>query len=204
MQSLYLSKLTNGNNRIDKTRARTSTRNVEEETIPFEYSRKLTSIQRSLYAYILSLLPNRSDAEDILQETNLILCKKAKEYNPDGHFQGWAFRIARYQIMAHMTKYRRSKIHFSNELAEAMAEEDFDSTSLNVTQKALQLCYDLLPKHMQSIARLRFKEEKTLKDISSLVNRPIGSVSATLHRIRRNLLNCVHQKIPRVEAEMDM
>ncbi|MDG1139181.1 MAG: sigma-70 family RNA polymerase sigma factor [Opitutales bacterium] len=176
---------------------------MEENTIPFEYSHKLTAIQRSLYAYILSLLPNRSDAEDILQETNLILCKKAKEYKADGHFQGWAFRIARYQIMAHMTKSRRSKIHFSNELVDAMAEEDFDSTNLNITQKALQICYDLLPKHMQLIARLRFKEEKTLRDISSLVNRPLGSVSATLHRIRQNLVNCVQQKTPGVEAEMD-
>ena len=87
---------------------------MDDQSIPFEYSRKLTAIQRSLYAYILSLLPNRSDAEDILQETNLILCKKAKDYDPDGHFQGWAFRIARFQIMAHMTKARRSKISFSN------------------------------------------------------------------------------------------
>ena len=61
--------------------------------------------------------------------------------------------------MAHMTKTRRSKISFSNELVDAMAEEDFDSTGLQVTQRALQVCYDLLPKHMRSIARLRFKEE---------------------------------------------
>lgn len=176
---------------------------MEDESVPFEYSRKLTAIQRSLYAYILSMLPNRSDAEDILQETNLILCRKANEYDPEGHFQGWAFRIARFQIMAHMTKARRSKIHFSNELVDAMTEEDFDAKTLNVTQRALQICYDLLPKHMRSIARLRFKDEKNLREISALVNRPLGSVSATLHRIRQNLAQCVRQKIPAVEAEMD-
>ena len=176
---------------------------VEEDLIPFEYSRKLTAIQRSLYAYILSLLPNRTDAEDILQETNLILCKKASEYDPTKHFQGWAFRIARYQIMAHITKQKRSKISFSNELVDAMTEEDFDTRKLNVCQKALQICYELLPQHMQSIARLRFKEEKNLKEISVIVNRPMGSISATLHRIRQNLLNCVSQKMPIVESEMD-
>ena len=176
---------------------------MDDQSIPFEYSRKLTAIQRSLYAYILSLLPNRSDAEDILQETNLILCKKAKDYDPEGHFQGWAFRIARFQIMAHMTKTRRSKISFSNELVDAMAEEDFDSTGLQVTQRALQVCYDLLPRHMRSIARLRFKEEKPLKDISELVHRPLGSISATLHRIRQNLATCVKQKMPIIEAEMN-
>ena len=66
-------------------------------------------MQRPLYAYILTLLPNRSEAEDILQETNLILCRKAGEYNPEGHFQGWAFNIARYQVMGHISKFKRSK-----------------------------------------------------------------------------------------------
>ena len=153
---------------------------MDSPPIPFEYSRKLTAIQRPLYAYILSLLPNRSDAEDILQETNLILCRKADEYDPNKHFQGWAFRIARYQIMAHMTKAKRSKISFSNELVDAMAEEDFDASTIQVTQRALQICYDLLPKHMRAIARLRFKDEKNLKDsvvlcyigISTTKNKP--------------------------------
>jgi hypothetical protein len=36
-----------------------------------------------------------------------------------------------------------------------------------------------------------------------LVNRPLGSVSATLHRIRQNLATCVKQKMPIIEAEMD-
>ena len=176
---------------------------MKDDPIPFEYSRKLASIQRSLYAYILSILPHRADAEDILQETNLILCKKAKEYDPDGHFQGWAFRIARYQVMAHMTKSRRSKIHFSNELVDAMSEEDFDHQSVQLTQRALQLCYDLLPDHMKEIARLRFKEENNLKQISKAVGRPLGSISATLHRIRQKLMSCVQQKLPVLESEMD-
>ena len=55
---------------------------MSDSPISFEFSQNLTSIQKSLYGYILSLLPNRSDAEDVLQETNLILCKKATEFDP--------------------------------------------------------------------------------------------------------------------------
>ena len=51
-------------------------------SVPIEYSQMITRIQKSLYAFILSLLPNRNEAEDILQETNLILCKKANEFDP--------------------------------------------------------------------------------------------------------------------------
>ena len=62
------------------------------------------------------MVPNRSEAEDILQETNLILCQKANEYDPSGHFQGWAFKIARFQVMKHMTKVKRSKLNLAMNL----------------------------------------------------------------------------------------
>ena len=177
---------------------------VTEDLVPFDFSRKLTALQRSLYAYILTLLPNRTDAEDVLQETNLILCRKANEYDPEGHFQGWAFQIARYQVMAHITKSKRNRLQFSTDIIETLAAEQIDTKKLALSQKALQLCYDLLPEHMKQIARLRFREESHLKYIALKVGRPIGSVSATLHRIRINLTNCVRKKLPLVEAENDL
>lgn len=177
---------------------------MSDDLVPFDFSRKLSGLQRSLYAYILTLLPNRTDAEDVLQDTNLILCRKASEYDPKGHFQGWAFQIARYQVMAHITKSKRSRLQFSNEIIEALAAEELDTKRIALNQKALQLCYDLLPDHMKRIAQLRFREDSQLKDIAKKVGRPLGSVSATLHRIRINLMECVHRKIPLVEAENDV
>ena len=114
---------------------------VTEDLVPFDFSRKLTALQRSLYAYILTLLPNRTDAEDVLQETNLILCRKANEYDPEGHFQGWAFQIARYQVMAHITKSKRNRLQFSTDIIETLAAEQIDTKKLALSQKALQLCY---------------------------------------------------------------
>ena len=176
---------------------------MEEEPIPFDFSRKLTALQRPLYAYILTLLPYRTEAEDVLQETNLILCRKASQYDPEGHFQGWAFNIARYQVMGHISKFKRSKLYFSPDLIENLAEESVDLKQMDLSRKALQICYELLPKHMKTMAQLRFREDKSLIEISKTLKRPMGSVSATLHRIRINLTACVKDKIPAIEAEMD-
>ena len=103
---------------------------MSDDLVPFDFSRKLTALQRSLYAYILTLLPNRADAEDVLQETNLILCRKANEYDPKGHFQGWAFQIARYQVMAQITKTKRNRLQFSTEIVETLAAEEIDAKVL--------------------------------------------------------------------------
>jgi len=176
---------------------------LKEDLVPFDFSQKLTALQKPLYAYILSLLPNKTEAEDVLQETNLILCKKSNEYDPEGHFQGWAFNIARFQVMGHISKFKRSKLCFSPELVETLAEEVIDLKDLDLSRKALQICYELLPKHMKPIATLRFREDKSLLEISKKLKRPMGSVSATLYRIRINLINCVKKRMPSLEAELD-
>jgi len=174
---------------------------VSSESISFEFSQKLVGLQKPLYAFILSLIHHRSDAEDVLQETNLILCKKSEEYDPAGNFQSWAFRIARFQVMGHLTKKRRSKICFSNELVDALAEEDLDVRKFQLMQKALQICFQKLPDHLKEIAHLRFKEESPLKSISKKLKRPVGSISASLFRIRENLTKCVRYKA--IQMEMD-
>ena len=177
---------------------------VTENSVSFEFSQKLVGVQKNLYAFILSLLPNRSDAEDALQETNLILCQKSKEYDPEGNFRSWAFNIARFQVLGHLTKKKRSKIYFSNELVETLASEEFDGRTHQLTQRALQICYELLPDHMREISRLRFKEDLSMKEISKRIQRPIGAISGTLFRIRQNLVQCVRIKLPKLEAESEL
>ena len=109
------------------------------------------------------MIPNKSEAEDILQETNLILCQKAGEYDPNKHL-GWAFKIARFQMMKHLTNSKRNKIQFSTDLFEEVASEELTLGKYKLLE-SLSICYGL-PKSMQSIAKMRFKEEPSLKIIS--------------------------------------
>ena len=46
----------------------------------FPLLRELTNHQNSIYAYIFSLVPKREIAQEILQETNLVICEKADQF----------------------------------------------------------------------------------------------------------------------------
>ena len=46
----------------------------------FEFVQLLTTHQSRMFAYILSLLGNRTQAEDVMQETNAVLWRKAHEF----------------------------------------------------------------------------------------------------------------------------
>ena len=51
--------------------------------------------QRELYAFILSMLPNLTEADDVLQETNMVLWRKREEFEPGTNFGAWARTVAR-------------------------------------------------------------------------------------------------------------
>lgn len=54
----------------------------------------MTRHQRQIFAYIYTLVPDRHDAEDLLQETSLVICEKFDEFRPGSDFVAWACQIA--------------------------------------------------------------------------------------------------------------
>ena len=61
--------------------------------------------QRRIFAYIHTLVPSRSDAEDILQETSLTICEKFKDFEIGTNFYSWACQIAYWKVKAARKKY---------------------------------------------------------------------------------------------------
>ena len=60
-----------------------------------EFARLVDEHQGRLKGYILSLVFDPHAASDILQETNLILCRKADKFEAGTNFRAWAFRVAK-------------------------------------------------------------------------------------------------------------
>ena len=75
----------------------------------------VTGAQRALHAFILKLVPSLADADNILQETNLVLWSKQGEFRLGTDFLAWAFRIARYQVMAYRKRQSLDRLVFGEE-----------------------------------------------------------------------------------------
>ena len=74
--------------------------------------------QRQIFSFIYSLAPDRHDAEDLLQETSLVICEKFGEFKPGTNFLAWACQIALWRVRAARQKFARSKIMFDDEVLE--------------------------------------------------------------------------------------
>src|SRR3954468_11174561 len=77
--------------------------------------------ERRLYAYVLTLLPNRADADDVLQEASLVMWDKFDPDRPPDDFTAWGCRIAYFKVLDAYKRSHRSRVRFSQEMLERVA-----------------------------------------------------------------------------------
>ena len=58
-----------------------------------EFLRLLLQHERRIRAYILALVPNWADADDLYQETTVRLWEQFADYNPEKEFGAWACTV---------------------------------------------------------------------------------------------------------------
>ncbi len=62
-----------------------------------EFAENLRRSRPQLFAFIYSLVRDFDDAEDLYQQTSLILWKKYDQYLPTKSFGAWACGVARFE-----------------------------------------------------------------------------------------------------------
>src|SRR5690242_1235587 len=72
--------------------------------------------QDMLYGYIVSILPNWADADEVFQETSVILWEKRASYDCDRSFIAWAYGIARNVALRFVRKNRAAGATLNPEL----------------------------------------------------------------------------------------
>src|SRR5437764_15436959 len=82
----------------------------------------MTRHQRQIFSYIYVLVPNRADAEDLLQETSLLICEKFHEFKEGTDFVAWASQIAYWRVRYSRQKFARSKVVFDQEIVDVLAQ----------------------------------------------------------------------------------
>lgn len=83
-----------------------------------EFVSLLTQHQRVLLAFILGLVPDRNDAEDIRQRTNIMLWRKREDFQSGTSFCSWAFSVARWEAKGFLRERgRKSWLVYDDDVA---------------------------------------------------------------------------------------
>ncbi len=154
---------------------------------------QIATCQDRLFAYILTLVPRRDVARDILQETNLVLWRRRGEFTLGTSFMAWASKVAFFQVLA----YRRDKgrdrhLFLSEELMTQLASEvQEEQDVLDDGRRALQGCLGKLAEKQRWLIAQRYRSENSIKVIAEMTGQSAGAVATAVYRIRNVLRDCV-------------
>lgn len=182
---------------MPETSRQTSTPASGNQTAPSEeFVRLFTQSQRPLYLFILPLVHTAADADEVLQETNVVMLSKWTQFEPGTNFLAWCRAIARLEVF----RFRRSRHHrmylLGDDVAELLADEmEEQASDLEQRRDALAECISKLRAPDQELIRRRYSVGSTGDNVAQQLGRPANSVYQSLGRIRRVLLECIRRRM---------
>jgi RNA polymerase sigma-70 factor (ECF subfamily) len=151
--------------------------------------------QARIYGFISSLVLNRADAEDLLQETGLVIFSRAGDYQPGTNFMAWACQIAHNKVLNHRTRQSRSPLRFGDAFISALAEYQLGRLDDNADQHAaLARCLEKLPARDHALVQQCYYAGTTIKQVAIKLDRPPNVIYKRLKQIREQLRNCIQEE----------
>jgi RNA polymerase sigma-70 factor, ECF subfamily len=152
--------------------------------------------QNRIYRFIMTLVPNRTDADDLFQQTSLTLWKTWARYDARQDFVKWACGIAHNEVRNYLRKARGSKVLLSNEMLERLAELRLEhDDELEERGRALACCVDKLPSNDRELLEHYYSRGETIKSVADVGGRSRNVLYKSMRRIRAALLMCVTQTL---------
>ncbi len=161
-----------------------------------EFVRLLNAGHRRLLGYLVSLLANRHDAEDVLQRASVTLWRKFETFDPGTEFLAWASTVAFYEAKNFQRAAARSRLHFSDELLHTLAAERVpDLAQTDARHAALGHCLAKLDESSQRLVEAAYFEEGSVLALAEQLGRAPQTLYNKLNIIRRTLADCVTRRL---------
>ena len=157
--------------------------------------------EKKLLNYIVRISGIRhEEAEDVLQEVFIKIYENLNDFDADLKFSSWAYRIAHnITISYHRKKQARPQSIFldpennflENIASELNLEKEVD---LGFLRENINRILNNLKPEYREILVLKFLEQKSYKEISDILRKPIGTVGTLVNRAKKQFREEVRKK----------
>jgi RNA polymerase sigma-70 factor (ECF subfamily) len=154
-----------------------------------------------LTRYIMRISAStREDAEDLLQEIFVKVYRNLNSFDADLKFSSWIYRIAHNQVISQWRKMKSRP-----QVIKFEADEDFlkfiageEDLALDTERKfaaaEVRALLEELDKKYKEVLVLKFLEGKDYKEISDILEKPLGTVATLINRAKKQFAKIISQK----------
>jgi RNA polymerase sigma-70 factor (ECF subfamily) len=162
--------------------------------------------QNRLYRYLLRLVRQPAEAEDLFQQTWLRLAERIRQYDSSRSFEAWLFTLARNLAIDHLRRIRPESLdepisgdpQGETAVARLASNERPPIEGIFEQERAGRLAgaVDTLPVVYREVLTLRFEEEMKLEEIAQVLGAPLSTVKSRLRRSLDQLRDCLEMRYP--------
>lgn len=168
------------------------------------FARLLERYRSPVYGLCYRMTRNAEDARDLAQEVFIKVFSLLDRYDETYAFSSWLFRIATNHCIDHL---RRNRLRFlplemqagpSGEEMELPLPDPGPRPDRLLEQKEamerLEEVIASLPPHYRIITLLRHDEELSYEEIATILDLPLGTVKARIHRARNMIMQILRDR----------
>lgn len=161
------------------------------------FVRQLMIHRKRIYAFILMLVGNSSDADDIMQETAALMWEKYQQSATEdiSNFAALGIRIAHFKVLE-FRKKQYKKLQFNSELFDSVLggavtfEEKVDDRF-----EAMKKCLSKLDAKSRLLIQMRHQKGQTIKRIAEAIKMPQHTAYKCIAQIHDMLVRCVRRTL---------
>ncbi|MBZ5704662.1 MAG: RNA polymerase sigma factor [Acidobacteriia bacterium] len=146
-----------------------------------------------IYRYVLRLVKNPAEAEDLTQDTFLHAYRGRESLRDPQAVRGWLYRIATHVCLDRL-RQRKPQVSIDTgegadrvNAAVSKSPSVLEITERKETSACVQRCLDFLPDSYRAVILLHEAHSLTAVEIADLLGVTVTTVKIRLHRARRKL-----------------
>jgi len=185
----------------DGMHGKADTLNDDSETgqmeLRLEFEDLLQTSRAKLMLYLVALVHNVTDAEDLCQRISIVMWQKFSEYDRSRSFLSWACGFARFEAYNFRRARAADRVVSRNDLPELLAItlEHFEHDPTEQRLAALRNCLRALPAQEQSFIRQIYWEGRSFDSIAEVLGCSVRTFYNRMYLIRRRLSKCVSRRL---------
>lgn len=161
----------------------------------------ISTNQRKIYSFILSAVSRQNTAEEIMQQTLLIMWRNFSRFQAGTSFSAWGKEIAKYEIFNYRKKKTKEIFLDRESLNRVLEASQKIEKSSDQRMKALEGCIKKLSEKKRRLIRYRYNEGLACSRIAEKMNSPISTIYKTLARVHASLQDCIRRTLVIWESE---
>ncbi|MFC1766103.1 sigma-70 family RNA polymerase sigma factor [Planctomycetota bacterium] len=159
-----------------------------------------TQVQFDVAGFVASLIPNYSDAEDVMQQVAVVAISKFDEFDQDRSFRDWVLGIARYEVLKYRERNAREKLIFCQALIDQIAAAYCrPERGTDQIYHALRQCLQAVKGRNRQALNQWYVKRAGAVQIAQELGISKNTLYVMLHRLRNSLRGCVERRLAATE-----